>query len=82
MGSVSEKPLCTRVVEAVASAEGTFPRELNFVLHDHVDTDALELLGESGKENWELSFEVPNHAITVRSDGTIRVDGQEFHENW
>lgn len=44
-------------------------------LYEAVDTDALDALVESGTNaDAAVSFEVADHAITVRGDGTVTVD--------
>lgn len=70
-----EKPIPVEVVEAVADAAGTEPDALQFTLQDHVPTEALVALTEHDDASWTLSFEVPNHSVTVRGDGLILVDG-------
>lgn len=72
-------PICVDVINAVAEVEGTAPSDLDFELHTHVHTDALELLSGNGRGPWELSFEVPGHEVTVRADRTVAVDGQIVH---
>ncbi|WP_436930004.1 HalOD1 output domain-containing protein [Halosimplex halobium] len=67
--------LSTDIVDAVASARNSDPRELDFVLADHVDPDALEQLAEHPGGTWTFTFELPGHSVTVTSDGTILVDG-------
>lgn len=75
MGTGGESRFYVNVIEAIARAEGVRPRELTFTLHEHINTDALELLAEDGS-HWELSFEVPRHEVTVMSDRTVIVDGE------
>jgi hypothetical protein len=55
------------VVAALADAKGVAPEEMDLVLYDHVDTDALESLAEHGG-SWRFTFEVPDHTITVTND--------------
>ena len=83
MGSAStavlspKKSLTTSVVLAIADAEGVDPMDLDFVLHDYVDTDAIEqLLAHDGGE-WTFTFEVEAHTVTVTSDGVVYVDGNQ-----
>lgn len=66
-------PLSVGVVEAVAEAEGVEPTELGFRLEDHVDTDCLDRLYDNDAR-WTLSFELPDHTVTVSDDGRIVVD--------
>ena len=62
------------VVEAIADAEGCSPHALEFALYEHADTSALVSLWSSDGDDWELSFDVPDHVATVRGTGEILVD--------
>jgi hypothetical protein len=70
-----EDDVLLSVVGAVAEAEGVEPHELDYALHDHVYTEALRGLVVGGYDDWELSFEVPGHEVTLRADDGIYVDG-------
>ncbi|WP_254837730.1 HalOD1 output domain-containing protein [Natronomonas marina] len=63
------------VVEAVADAKGVDPNEMEMSLQDHVDTDAIRLLAAHDDATWTLSFELPDHEVTVTSDCVVLVDG-------
>lgn len=65
------------LIEAVADAEGKEPNELEFVLEDHISTEAIQRLDDHESESWTLQFELPNHTVQVGGDGTILVDGTE-----
>ena len=69
------------LVRAVAAAEGVDPEELDFVVEEYVETDAIELLATHEGASWTLSFELPRHNVTVTSDGLILVDGSR-EETW
>lgn len=63
-----------RVVATVAAERGVEPTDLP-VLHDAVDTDALNALVASGRERGaacEVSFDYAGHEVTVR-DGTVEL---------
>lgn len=62
------------VVTALADARGVDPAELDVVLNDHVDLDALESLAEHGG-SWTFTFEVSNHTVTVTNERVAVVDG-------
>jgi hypothetical protein len=66
----------TEVVEAIAEAEGIEPQELEYSLYQYVDPEAIEGLVEMDDTEWELTFSVPDHEVTVSSNGGIRVDGE------
>jgi hypothetical protein len=67
--------LAAEIVAAVADAEGVDPTDLDFALHDHVETDGLRLLSSHEESTWTLTFQLPDHEVTVTSDGVILVDG-------
>lgn len=62
------------VVEAIASAEGKAAHELEYSLYRYVDPEVVRELAAMDNEDWELTFEVPGHEVTISGDGTIRVD--------
>lgn len=68
--------LASEVIEAVADAKGIDPVELDIVLADYINPDALDQLAQHDSGTWTLSFELPEHNVTVTSDGLILVDGQ------
>lgn len=63
------------IVEAVADAKGVDVSELELSLDDHIDPDAIARLAEHEDASWTLSFELPEHNVTVTSDGLVLVDG-------
>jgi len=63
------------IVRGIAEAEAVAPDELDVTLQRHVDTDAIQLLAAHERSSWTLSFELPNHRVTVTSDGAVLVDG-------
>lgn len=69
--------LLLSIVKALAEADGTEPTDLGYTLEAHIDTDALAGLAAHETTSWMLTFEVPDHVVTVRGDGCILVDGHE-----
>lgn len=69
-------PLVSKVVAALADAEGVGPAELDFILQDHIDADALAALARHSGTTWTLSFEVPGHTVTVTGEQFVLVDGK------
>lgn len=67
--------LLHEVCAALAAVERCAPHELEYALHDHVDTTAIERLGSMTDADWSLEFSVPGHEVSVSSDGRILVDG-------
>lgn len=68
--------LTSEIVEAVADSEGVEPSELDFVLGNYIDLDAVSQLAEHSNGTWTLDFELPEHSVAVTSDGVILVDNQ------
>jgi len=63
------------IVEALADAKGVDPSEVDVPPQEHIDTDAIRFLAEHENASWTLSFELPEHNVTVTSDGLVLVDG-------
>ncbi|WP_407045752.1 HalOD1 output domain-containing protein [Haloarcula laminariae] len=63
------------VVRAIADSKGIEPDEFDTPLQEYIDTEAIQLLASHDTASWTLSFELPNHNVTVTSDGLILVDG-------
>ncbi len=63
------------VIDALADAIGTDPTELDPLYHV-VDSEALDqLFTENTTVNGRIQFSYGDHAVEVRSDGTILIDG-------
>lgn len=69
------------IVEAIADEKGVDSEKLDLILEEHVSTDAIRLLAAHETETWTLRFEIPDHEVTVKSDGVILVDGSK-QEVW
>jgi len=69
------------IVTTVADVKGVEPTELDYALQEHIDTDALQQLASDRDASWMLSFELPDHEITVTNDGLILVDG-DLEDTW
>lgn len=61
------------IIDVVGEAEGADPLDLDYRIEDHIDTMAIETLVEHDNASFTLTFELPNHEITVIEDGTVRV---------
>lgn len=64
----------TAIVETLAEAADCEPHEIEYSLHDYIDTGAVLTLVTADHTNWELTFEVPDHTVTIRGNGRIFVD--------
>lgn len=73
-------PVTNAVVTAIADAKGVDPSEL-LVLQEYIDVDALESLSAHEHSTWSLTFELPEHRVTVTDDGVVLVDGS-LEEIW
>ena len=69
-----EYQMTRKVVETIADANGVDPLDLDYALGNYVDCDALEALARHPGTAWTLSFEVPDHTVTVTSGGTVHVE--------
>jgi hypothetical protein len=76
----ADRDVLLGVVAAVAEVEGVEIHELGYALHDHVYTGAIRGLLEGGYDDWELTFRVPGHEVTVRAGGAVYVDGDLVRE--
>jgi len=65
------------IIEAVADAKDREPEELELVLEDYIDTDAIQHLNSHRNDLWTLQFELPEHTVIVSGDGTILVDSKQ-----
>jgi hypothetical protein len=67
--------LSTTVVHALADVMGQDATDVEFVLSDSVDPEALDRLfgvtDETTKTTGHVAFSVDNHLVTVYSDGQI-----------
>ena len=68
--------LASKVIEAIAASKGVEAGDLEVVLGDYIDLDAVEQLAKHSNSTWGLEFELPNHVVSVKSNGEILVDGQ------
>ncbi|WP_161973218.1 HalOD1 output domain-containing protein [Halostella litorea] len=64
------------VARALARVEGVAPHELGYSLQEYVDADSIDRLAAMEDADWTLTFAVPDHEVTVHSDGRVLVDGE------
>lgn len=66
------------VVEAVASAEGVDPLDLEVPLYEAVDPDALDALFQSGTTvEGRVEFEYYGYEVAVTGDGCVTLDAAD-----
>ena len=70
----SRTDVSTRVVVAIAEADGIDPMEMDERLHDWVDPDALEAVVDT-MDRGHVAFEMGDHRVRVQADGQVFVDG-------
>jgi len=70
-----DRELTLATVDALAATENVAPQELDYALHDYIDTTALDRLSAMDQTAWELTFEVEGHEVVVSGDGQICIDG-------
>ena len=73
--------LTSSIIESIADHKDVDPDELNVRLADYIDLDAVEQLARHSSSTWRLQFELPEHSVSVKSDGGVLVDGQ-LKQNW
>lgn len=78
MDEPAETPLSVRVVRSIADARGVEPVDLEFRLGDAIDTDALDAIANHDGDDWELTFEVEEHEVTVAPDAPVQIDGTQY----
>lgn len=64
------------IVKTIADAKDVEPTELEPVLEDYIDTDAVDRLVSRDDASWTLTFELPEHTVTVTNEEVIRVNGK------
>ena len=72
-----DRSIETEVVYAIADAEGVEPEELDIVLYDYVDLEAIADLVDGDTTPWTFSFEILSYVVTVDSDGSVLVESQD-----
>jgi hypothetical protein len=70
--------VAAEIMRAIAENEEVEPADLGFALADYVDTDAISRLADHDDSIWMLTFTVPDHEVTVTSEGDILVDKQQL----
>lgn len=69
--------ISVHVLDAVADAEGKDPLDLEPVLADVVDPDALELLVNDGRFGGTIEFTYRDYRVSVDGDGHVSVSELE-----
>ena len=64
-----------QIVGAIADAKDIEPRNLDIILQDYIDVDAVRLLANHQNEAWQLEFAIPNHTVRILGGNAVFVDG-------
>ena len=67
--------LTVELTQSLAATRGVKPTEVRETLHEYIDLEALEELARHEGGPWQLSFELPEHTVTVTSDNRVTVNG-------
>ena len=76
---MTSRDVIVDVATALARAEGSEPYELDYQVHDYLDTDAIGRLVAMENTDWRLTVTVADHEVTIDGSGRIRVDGELQH---
>ena len=63
------------LVEALAEHEGVDVHELEYSLHECVDSEAIKRLAAMETGSWTLTFEIPDGEMSIDGSGRIMIDG-------
>ena len=71
----------TEIVKRIADREGVDPVDLNVLLYDVIDVDALEALtngtgDQQSQANLRVEFSYYGYAVTVGENGSVIIDEQ------
>jgi hypothetical protein len=69
--------IVTRVVRAMAAADGVEPADVN-PLYDYIDPEVLYMLDEQEQSEWSLTFQYSDHQITVTHESQVLIDGISY----
>jgi len=73
--------IAIEIVEAVAEAEALEPSDLDLVVGEYVDLDALSQLAAHDGATWTFTFDLPAHEVTVTDNGRVVVDDHPEEES-
>ena len=76
---MTDRDIIVDIATALARAEGVEPHQLEYQLHEYVDTEALSGLMGMDNTDWRLTVTVADHEMTLDGTGRIRVDGDVQH---
>ncbi|ELY61653.1 hypothetical protein C493_02276 [Natronolimnohabitans innermongolicus JCM 12255] len=63
------------VVQALAEADRLELEEVEYTLYEYINPAVLTELADHDGGNWQFTFEIADHDVTITSDGRLFVDG-------
>lgn len=75
-----EKSLAIEIRDAIADYESVTPSDIEFSITEYIDIEAVAQLKQHENSVWMLTFNVPDHEVTVTSEGDILIDDQHMKE--
>jgi hypothetical protein len=76
---MTDRDSIVNIATALARAEGLEPHQLDYQIHEYVDTDALAALLAMDNSDWRFTVTIADHEVTLDGSGQIRVDGDLQH---
>jgi len=70
-------PDSLQIIEALAEHQGVDPLELDFVLGEQIDSEALETVLDADAEALQVTFTIDGMTVSVANDGTITISDTE-----
>lgn len=70
------------LIEALATVEGSDSESEEWVLHDYISADALNMLAKHDGAPWILKTQVNGYSVKIHSEGTIFIDDHMFDVEW
>lgn len=69
--------ILSNLIQTIADAKGVDPWNLDLILDNYIDTDAVVQMVNKGKQTWQLMFAIPEYTVTVWGDGSVIVEPEE-----
>lgn len=77
VGWPESEPITIRIVDAIASELNVDRTQVSPPLYHTIDPDALETVLDS-TDSVSVTFDYEGRSVTVRSDGSVTVDGTSY----
>jgi hypothetical protein len=73
---IVQRSIESKILRALADEEDVDPGELDIVLYDHIDLEAVADLIDNSSSAWNLSFEILSYVVTVDDEESVVVEPQ------